>query len=89
MAFAFGNAVFHGIEQVLDDELGWKEKHLTNGVGLPANYPALLALTRSSRAGLPASMTRFADTAVSTGRAVSTGVDESRNDSFAHQNLRF
>jgi len=38
------------------------------------NYPTLLALTRSLRAGLPASMTRFADTEASTGSAVSTGV---------------
>lgn len=36
VAFTFGDAFLHGIEQVLDDELGWKEKHRTNGVGLPA-----------------------------------------------------
>ena len=38
--------------------------------------------------GLPASTTHFADTGVSTGSAVSTGVDESRGDSFAHQNQK-
>jgi len=37
------------------------------------------------RVGLPDSTTRFADTEVSTGSAVSTGVDESLRDSFAHQ----
>ena len=36
--FTFGDAFLHGIEGVLDDELGWKEKHRTNGVGLPAGY---------------------------------------------------
>jgi hypothetical protein len=35
VGFAFGDAFLHGIEEVLDDELGWKEKHQTNGVGLP------------------------------------------------------
>jgi len=49
------------------------------------NYPALLGLTASLRAELPASTTHFADTGVSTGSAVSTGVDESGDDSFAHQ----
>lgn len=34
--FTFGDAFLHGIEGVLDDELGWKKKHWTNGVGLPA-----------------------------------------------------
>jgi hypothetical protein len=34
-AFAFGDAFLHGIEEVLDDELGWKKKHRTNDVGLP------------------------------------------------------
>ena len=34
--FTFSDAFLHGIEAVLDDELGWKEKHRTNGVGLPA-----------------------------------------------------
>jgi hypothetical protein len=29
--FAFGDAFLYGIEQVLDDELGWKEKFRTNG----------------------------------------------------------
>jgi len=38
VAFTFGDAFLHGIEQVLDDELGWKEQHRTNGVGLPAGY---------------------------------------------------
>lgn len=33
--FTFGDAFLHGIEQVLDDELGWKKKHRTNGKGLP------------------------------------------------------
>ncbi|WP_425498664.1 ISH3 family transposase [Haloplanus salilacus] len=36
--FAFGDAFLHGIERVLDDELGWKEKYRTNGEGLPAGY---------------------------------------------------
>jgi hypothetical protein len=36
--FTFGDAFLHGIERVLDDELGWKEKHRTNGVGLPAGH---------------------------------------------------
>ncbi len=36
--FAFGDAFLHGIEQVLDDELGWKEKFRTNGEGLPPGY---------------------------------------------------
>ena len=31
VAFTFGDAFLHGIEQVLDNELGWKEKHRTNG----------------------------------------------------------
>jgi hypothetical protein len=34
--FTFGDGFLHGIEQVLDDELGWKKHHRTNGVGLPA-----------------------------------------------------
>ena len=38
VAFTFGDAFLHGIEQVLDDELGWKEKHRTNGQGLPTGY---------------------------------------------------
>ncbi|MFT4933065.1 MAG: hypothetical protein ACI91T_002970, partial [Natronomonas sp.] len=42
------------------------------GVLVNVNYPTLLALTRSLRVGLPASRTRFADTGVSTGSAVST-----------------
>jgi len=36
--FAFGDAFLHGIEEVLDDDLGWKEKHRTNGEGLPPGY---------------------------------------------------
>jgi hypothetical protein len=36
--FAFGDAFLHGLEQMLDDELGWKEKHRTNGEGLPPGY---------------------------------------------------
>ncbi|RJX49974.1 ISH3 family transposase, partial [Halonotius pteroides] len=38
VAFTFGDAFLHGIEQVLDDELGWKEEHRTNGQGLPTGY---------------------------------------------------
>lgn len=38
VAFTFGDAFLHGIEQVLDEELGWKEKHRTNGEGLPPGY---------------------------------------------------
>jgi len=53
------------------------------------NYPCLLTrgvAARSLRQGLPDSTTRFAGTtAVPVGSAVSTGVDESRCDSFAHQ----
>ncbi len=40
------------------------------------------------KVGLPASTTRFADTDVSTGSAVSTGVNKSRRDSFAPQNAK-
>jgi hypothetical protein len=36
--FTFSDAFLHGIETVLDDELGWKEKHQTNGEGLPPCY---------------------------------------------------
>ncbi len=36
--FAFSDAFLHGIERVLDDELGWKEKHRTNREGLPPGY---------------------------------------------------
>ena len=36
--FTFSDAFLHGIEQELDDELGWKKKHRTNGVGLPVGY---------------------------------------------------
>ena len=38
VAFTFSDAFLHGIEQVLDDELGWKEEHRTNGQGLPTGY---------------------------------------------------
>ena len=38
VAFTFSDAFLHGIDQVLDDELGWKEKHRTNGEGLPPGY---------------------------------------------------
>jgi hypothetical protein len=36
VGFAFGDGFLHGIERVLDEDLGWKKKHRTNGVGLPA-----------------------------------------------------
>ncbi|RLM88039.1 ISH3 family transposase [Haloarcula sp. Atlit-7R] len=36
--FTFSDAFLHGIERVLDDELGWKTKHRTNGFGLPVGY---------------------------------------------------
>jgi hypothetical protein len=36
--FTFSDAFLHGIEQVLDDELGWKQKHRTNSEGLPPGY---------------------------------------------------
>lgn len=36
--FTFDDSFLHGIERVLDDELGWTEKHRTNGVGLPVGY---------------------------------------------------
>jgi hypothetical protein len=36
--FTFSDAFLHGIERVLDDDLGWKKKHRTNGVGLPVGY---------------------------------------------------
>jgi len=51
------------------------------------NYPYLLAAFAGSlRQGLPGSTTRFAGiTAVPAGSAVSTGVNESLYDSFAHQ----
>jgi hypothetical protein len=38
VGFAFGDVFLHGIEQVLDDEPGWKEQYRTNGEGLPAGY---------------------------------------------------
>ncbi len=34
--FTFDDSFLHGIERELDDELGWKERYRTNGVGLPA-----------------------------------------------------
>lgn len=36
--FTFNDSFLHGIETVLDEELGWKEKHQTNGEGLPPCY---------------------------------------------------
>lgn len=36
--FTFSDGFLHGIEEVLDDELGWKKKHRTNGEGLPAGH---------------------------------------------------
>ena len=36
--FAFCDAFLHGIERVLDDEVGWKGKYRTDGEGLPAGY---------------------------------------------------
>ena len=36
--FTFNDAFLHGIEEVLDDELGWKEEHQTNGEGLRPGY---------------------------------------------------
>ncbi|CCC40405.1 ISH3-like element ISHwa12 family transposase [Haloquadratum walsbyi] len=36
--FTFNNAFLHGVEEVLDDELGWKDEHQTNGQGLPAGH---------------------------------------------------
>jgi hypothetical protein len=33
VAFTFGDAFLEEIKQVLDDELGWKGKHRTNGEG--------------------------------------------------------
>jgi hypothetical protein len=38
LGVAVGDVFLHGIEQVLDDELGWKEKHRTNQEGLPTGY---------------------------------------------------
>ncbi|MEF8979044.1 MAG: ISH3 family transposase [Haloarculaceae archaeon] len=38
VGFAFDDVFLHGIEQVLDEDLGWKEKRRTNGKGLPAGY---------------------------------------------------
>ena len=38
VGFAFSAVFLHGIERVLDEELGWKKKHRTNGKGLPAGY---------------------------------------------------
>ncbi|HZD43873.1 MAG TPA: ISH3 family transposase, partial [Methanomicrobiales archaeon] len=36
--FTFGDAFLHGIEQELDDELGWRKRYRTNGIGLPTGY---------------------------------------------------
>ena len=38
IGFAFRAVFLHGIERVLDEELGWKKKHRTNGKGLPPGY---------------------------------------------------
>jgi hypothetical protein len=38
VGFAFSAVFLHGIERVLDEELGWKKKQPTNGKGLPAGY---------------------------------------------------
>ena len=36
--FTFNDGFLHGIQEVLDEELGWKDKHRTNGEGLPPCY---------------------------------------------------
>ena len=36
--FTFSDAFLYGIEEVLDEELGWKDKWQTNGEGLPSCY---------------------------------------------------
>jgi len=41
--FTFSDGFLHGVERVLDDKLGWKEKYRTNGIGLPAGYDHGLA----------------------------------------------
>ncbi len=62
---------------------------MSSAIGIKrVNYPpySLTAdAVRSLRMGLPVSTTRFADTGVSIGIAVSAGVNESHGDSFSHQ----
>ena len=41
--FTFSDGFLHGVERVLDDELGWKEQYRTNRIGLPAGYDHGLA----------------------------------------------
>ena len=36
--FPFRDGFLHGIQQQLDDELGWRSEYRTNGVGLPSGY---------------------------------------------------
>jgi hypothetical protein len=36
--FSFRDGSLHGIQQQLDEELGWREEYRTNGVGLPPGY---------------------------------------------------
>ena len=43
MEFTFSDGFLHGVERVLDDELGWKEQYRTNRIGLPAGYDHGLA----------------------------------------------
>ena len=38
--FPFRNGFLHGIQQQLDEDLGWREVYRTNGVGLPPGYGA-------------------------------------------------
>jgi len=38
VGFTFSDAFLHGIEQVLDDELGWRKKYQTNREGIPTGY---------------------------------------------------
>jgi len=38
VGFAFSAVFLHGIERVLDEELGWKKQHRTNGQGLLSGY---------------------------------------------------
>ena len=41
--FTFSDGFLHGVERVLDDELGWKEQYRTNRIGLSAGYDHGLA----------------------------------------------
>src|SRR6056297_3791933 len=38
VGFTFSDTFLHGIEQVLDDELGWRKKYQTNREGIPTGY---------------------------------------------------